>query len=70
MFFFVFLCRVDLCRQRPLRGADHSYKGVLTSVLIRLRNLRCETARVLTRTVEPLMMMMMMMMMMVVVVVC
>jgi hypothetical protein len=38
--------------------ADHSSKGVLTSVLIRLRNLRCEAAKGLTRTVEPLMMMM------------
>jgi hypothetical protein len=54
MFVFVFLCR-----QRPLRRADHSSKGVLPTILIRLRNLRCETAKVLTRTVEPLMIMMM-----------
>jgi hypothetical protein len=32
-----------------------------TECLNRLRNLRCEAAKVLTRTVEPLMMMMMMM---------
>jgi hypothetical protein len=31
-------------------------KGVLSSVLIRLRNLRCEADKVLTNTVEPLMM--------------
>jgi hypothetical protein len=40
-----------------VRRADHSSKGVLPSILIRLRNLQCEAARVLTRTVEPLMMM-------------
>jgi hypothetical protein len=50
MFVFAFLCCVILCRQRPLRRADHSSKGVLPSVLIRLRNLRCEAAKVLTRT--------------------
>jgi hypothetical protein len=44
-----------------LRRADHSSKGVLPCVLIRLRNLRCEAAKVLIRTIEPLMMMMMMM---------
>jgi hypothetical protein len=48
MFVFVFLCCVVLCR---------SSKGILTSVLIRLRNLQCKVAKVLTRTVEPLMMM-------------
>jgi hypothetical protein len=57
MFVFVFLCCVVLCRYRPLRRADHSSKGVLTSVLISSRNLQCGAARVLTRTVEPLMMM-------------
>jgi hypothetical protein len=30
----------------------HSSKGVLPSVLLRLRNLQCETTKVLTRTVE------------------
>jgi hypothetical protein len=54
-FFFVFLCR-----DRPLRRAGHLSKGVLLSVLTRLRNLRCEAAEFLTRTVEPLIMMMMM----------
>jgi hypothetical protein len=43
------------------RGLRDS-RGDLPGVLIRLRNLRCETDKVLTRTVEPLMMMMMMMM--------
>jgi hypothetical protein len=43
-----------------LRRAGHPSKGTLLSVLVRLRNLRCEAAKVLTRTVEPLMMMMMM----------
>jgi hypothetical protein len=38
---------------------DHSSKGVLPRVLIRQRNLQCEGAKVLTRTVEPLMMIMM-----------
>jgi hypothetical protein len=57
MLVFVFLCCVVLCRQRPLRRADHSSKGVLPSVLVRLRNLRCEAAKVLTETVDPLMMM-------------
>jgi hypothetical protein len=52
MFVFVFLCCVVLCR---------GICDVLPSVLIRSRNLRCEAAKVLTRTVEPLMMMMMMM---------
>jgi hypothetical protein len=41
---------------RPLRRADNTSKGVLPSVLIGLRNLRCEATKVLTRTVEPLMM--------------
>jgi hypothetical protein len=41
---------------------QHSSKGVLPSVLIILRNRRCEAAEVLIRTIEPLMMMMMMMM--------
>jgi hypothetical protein len=45
--------------------ADHSSKGVLPNVLIRLQNLWCEAAKVLTRTVEPLMIVMMMMMMMI-----
>jgi hypothetical protein len=58
-FVFMFLCCVVLCRQRPLRQAEHSSKRALLSVL-RLRNLRCEVAKVLTRTVDPLMMMMMM----------
>jgi hypothetical protein len=45
-------------------GLDHSFKGVLPSVLIiRLRNLQCEAVKVLTRTVEPLMIMAMMMIM-------
>jgi hypothetical protein len=61
MFVFVFLCCVVLCRYRPLRRADDSSKGVLPSILIRLLNLQCGAANVLTRTVEPLMMMMMMM---------
>jgi hypothetical protein len=34
-----------------------SSEEVLTSALLRLRNLRCEAAKVLTRAVEPLMMM-------------
>jgi hypothetical protein len=53
---------VVLCRWKSLRRSDHSSKGVLPSVLIRLLNLRCEAAKVLlTRIVEPMMMMMMMM---------
>jgi hypothetical protein len=36
----------------PLRQADHSPKGVVPNVLIRLRNLRCEAARVLTRATD------------------
>jgi ppGpp synthetase/RelA/SpoT-type nucleotidyltranferase len=40
-----------------LRQADHLSKEVLPSVLIRLQNLRCEAAKVLKKTVEPLMMM-------------
>jgi hypothetical protein len=40
-----------------LRRADHSSKAVISSVLIRIRNLRCEAAKVLARTVGPLMMM-------------
>jgi hypothetical protein len=40
MFAFVFLCLV-LFRQRPLRQADHSSKGVLPGVRIRLKNLSC-----------------------------
>jgi hypothetical protein len=55
MFVFVFLCYVVLWRYGPLRQADNSSKGVLPSVYNRLRNLRCEAAKVLT-TVEPLMM--------------
>jgi hypothetical protein len=39
-----------------LRRADNSSKGVLPNILIRLRNLQCEAAKVLTRTVQPLMM--------------
>jgi hypothetical protein len=54
--FCVFRCCVVLCRQRPLRRADNTSKGVLPSVLIGLWNLRCEATKVLTRTVEPLMM--------------
>jgi hypothetical protein len=46
---------------RPLRRGDHSSKEVLLSILIILRNLRREAAKVLTRTVEPLMVMVMMM---------
>jgi hypothetical protein len=41
---------------RSLQRADHWSKEVLLSVLIRSRNLRCEAAKVLTRTVDPLMM--------------
>jgi hypothetical protein len=37
---------------------DLSHGAALESVLIRLRNLKCEAANVLIRTVEPLMMMM------------
>jgi hypothetical protein len=33
---FVFLCCVVLCNYRPLRRADHSSKGILPSVLIKL----------------------------------
>jgi hypothetical protein len=62
MFVFLFLCCVALCRLRPLRRAEHSSRGVLPSVLTRLRNMQCEAAKVLTGTVEPLMMMMMMIM--------
>jgi hypothetical protein len=58
MFVFVFLCSVTLCS--PLRRADHSSKGVLPRVLIRLRNIGCEATKVLKRTVEPQMMLMMM----------
>jgi hypothetical protein len=36
----------------PLGWADHPTKGVMPSVLIRLRNLRCKAAKVLRRTVE------------------
>jgi hypothetical protein len=54
----VFICCVVLCRQRPLRRADHLSERVLPCVLIRLRNLPCEAAKVLTRTVQTLMMMM------------
>jgi hypothetical protein len=50
---FVFICCVVLCRQRPLRRAEHSSIVVLPSVLIRLPNLRCKA---LTRVVDPLMM--------------
>jgi hypothetical protein len=35
-----------------LHGADRSSKEVLPSLSIRLRNLLCEEAKVLTRTVE------------------
>jgi hypothetical protein len=40
-----------------LRRADYLSKGVLSSVQIILRNVRCEAAEVLARTVEPLVMM-------------
>jgi hypothetical protein len=43
--------------ERPLRQADHLSKRVLPCVLITLRNLQCEEAKVLARIVEPLMMM-------------
>jgi hypothetical protein len=54
---FMFLCCVVLCRQRPLRRAEHSSIVFLPSVLIRLPNLRCKAAKALTRAVDPLMMM-------------
>jgi hypothetical protein len=54
------LCCVVLGTYRPLRHADHSYKGVLPSALL-LRHLQCEAAKVLTRTVELMLMMMIMM---------
>jgi hypothetical protein len=57
MFVFMFLCSVVLCKSRPLRRADRLSKGVLPSVLIRIRNLRCEAAKVFTRTVNSLIMM-------------
>jgi len=38
-----------------LRWADYSFNGVLPSVLIRLRNLRCAETKVLRRTAEPVM---------------
>jgi hypothetical protein len=57
MFAFVFLCCFALCWYRCLTRADHLPKDVLPSVILTLRNLRCEAARVLTRTVEQLMMM-------------
>jgi hypothetical protein len=39
-----------------VRKRKHSSKGVLPSVLIRLQNLWHDAAKVLTRTVEPLLM--------------
>jgi capsid protein len=42
-----------------LRQADHSSKGVLPSVLLRLQDLQFEAAEVLTKTAKSLMMMMM-----------
>jgi hypothetical protein len=63
----LYFCVVVSCVGRGLfRRADNSSKGVLPSILIRLLNLRCEAARVLTKTVEPLMMMMVITEMMVV----
>jgi hypothetical protein len=59
VFVFVLCCQ---CRLRPLRQAGLSCRGDLPCVLIRLRNLRCEAADVITRTVYTLIMMMMMMM--------
>jgi hypothetical protein len=56
----VFLCCAILSRYRPLLRADHSSKEVLQRVLIRLRNLRSEAAKVLTKTVQPLMTMVVM----------
>jgi hypothetical protein len=47
MFIFVFLFCVVLYGQMSLRRADHSSKGVLPNVLIRVRNLRCEVAKVI-----------------------
>jgi hypothetical protein len=46
---FVLVCVVLCCRvqERPQRWANHSSKGVVPNVLIRLRNLRCEAAKVL-----------------------
>jgi hypothetical protein len=38
---FAFLCCVVLCGQRLLRRGNHSFKGVLPSVLIKLRNFAC-----------------------------
>jgi hypothetical protein len=55
IFLFVILCYIVLCRYSPLRRADHLYKGVLSNIFTRLRSLRCETAKVLTSNVEPLM---------------
>jgi hypothetical protein len=55
MFALVLLCCVVLYKQKPLRQADHSSKGVLPSILISLRNVRCEAAKVILRTVQPLM---------------
>jgi hypothetical protein len=59
----VFLCCVVLCCvvlssvdrglcNRPITRAKEAYQ-----VSLRIRNFRCEEAKVLTRTVEPLMMM-------------
>jgi hypothetical protein len=60
MFVFVFLCYVVLWAQkRPLRRAHHSSRGVITRVLIRSLNLRCEAAEVFPMTVQSLMMIMM-----------
>jgi hypothetical protein len=50
----MFLCCVVLCRHRPLRPADLSSRGILQRVLTRLRNFRCEAAKVLTRTCRDL----------------
>jgi hypothetical protein len=47
---FVFLCCVVLCSYSSLRRAEHTSKEVLPSVLTRLRNLLCETTKILTRT--------------------
>jgi hypothetical protein len=58
--FSLCFCVVLSCVGRGLwRRADHSSKEVLPCVLIRSRSLRCEAAKILTGTVEPLMMMMM-----------
>jgi hypothetical protein len=50
-------CVMLSCIVVPLSQAYHLSKGVLSSVLIILRNLRCEAAMTLTGIVEPLMMM-------------